>query len=548
MKGRPAGVRLAAGALLDRARLQRWMYQPLDIAALAAYRILFGLLMFVGTVRFMLQGWVERLFVEPTFHFKYWGFHWVQVPGPTGLHLLYAAIALSALLVALGAFYRVAIIAFWCLFTYAELMDVTTYLNHYYFVSLQALILCFLSPHRAWSIDAGRRPAAAVTTLPAWQTWWLRFQVGVLYLYAGLAKIESDWLFHAQPLNLWLPSHSGMPIIGPVLAQPWAHFAFSWFAFLFDTFIIAFMLWKRTRPIAFCVILVFHLFTHLFFNIGLFPFIMVFGVLIFFEPDWPRRLAKRLARGSTYALSTIAGFIGRPEPARPAAARWLSSRAAVRDRAGCRPNGDHRPVPVGTVTSAAVPIRWSRSQAIAALAVFGFCLVQFLLPLRHWAYPGTVLWHEQGMRFSWRVMLREKSGALDYRVVDATGHTVFVSPHRYLTMQQYREMAAQPDMILQLAHRIRDDYNGRGVGPVEVHADSKVSLNGRVARPMIDPQANLAAVSDGTARAAWILPPPIEPPPLLTRLKLPAPPPTPPPTPAATAVPGFGVQVPQNVW
>ncbi len=535
MSGRPAGIRLTAGALLDRARLHRWMYQPLDIAALAAYRILFGLLMFVGTLRFMGQGWIERLFVEPTFHFKYWGFHWVQVPGPMGLHLLYAGIALSALLVALGAFYRVAIIAFWCLFTYAELMDVTTYLNHYYFVSLQALILCFLSPHRAWSIDAARRPALAATTLPAWQTWWLRFQVGVLYLYAGLAKIESDWLFHAQPLNLWLPTHSGMPIIGPLLGQPWVHFAFSWFAFLFDTFIIAFMLWKKARPLAFCVILVFHFFTHLFFNIGLFPFIMVFGVLIFFEPDWPRRLARRLMR----VAATVAAFT-RSEARRPHADRWVPGRPEVRG-----PEAD-RPVP-DAAAAAAVPSRWTRWQATTALAVFGFCLMQFLLPLRHWAYPGTVLWHEQGMRFSWRVMLREKSGALDYRVVDATGHTVFVSPHRYLTMQQYREMAAQPDMILQLAHRIRDDYNARGVGPVEVYADSKVSLNARVARPIIDPQANLAAISDGTRRADWIMPPPTEPPPLLTRLKLPpapsAPLPTPaalPPTPAAAVVSGDG--------
>ena len=89
-------------------------------------------------------------------------------------------------------------------------------------------------------------------------------------------------------------------------------------------------------------------------------------------------------------------------------------------------------------------------------------------------------------------------------------------------MQQYREMAAQPDMILQLAHRIRDDYNARGVGPVGVYADSKVSLNARVARPMIDPRgANLAAISDGTRRADWIMPPPTEPPPLLTRLRLP---------------------------
>src|SRR5262245_55211535 len=247
-------------------RFLHWLTAPRDIAALAVYRMLIGGLMCVGALRFMSSGWIERLFVEPTFHFKYWGFEWVQVPGHAGLYLLYGGIALAAFMVAVGAFYRVAIIAFWCLFSYAELMDVTAYLNHYYFISLLTLILCFLSPHRAWSVDAWLRPGLRSATLPAWQTWWLRFQVALLYFYAGWAKFEPDWLLHAQPLNIWLPPHGGLPLLGPLLEMTWVQFAFSWFAFLFDTTIIGFMLWRRARPFAFAVILVFHYFTHLFFN------------------------------------------------------------------------------------------------------------------------------------------------------------------------------------------------------------------------------------------------------------------------------------------
>lgn len=449
----------------DANALHRRLNRPLDIAALAVFRMLFGGLMFVGTLRFMSCDWIELFYVEPRFHFKYWGFSWVQVPGETGLYLLYGGIALSALLVALGAFYRVAIVAFWCLFTYAELMDVTTYLNHYYFVSLLALILCFLSPHRAWSIDAWRRPALRADTLPAWQTGWLRFQVGLLYFYAGWAKFEPDWLLHAQPLNIWLPPHAGLPLIGPLLDEIWVHYAFSWFAFVFDVTIIGFMLWKRTRLAAFGVIVVFHVLTHLFFNIGLFPFIMVLSVLIFFEPDWPRAWLRRLGVRRDAAA-----------PQAPATAGWRPASAAF------------------------------------ATLVAGFCLFQFLLPLRHWLYPGTVLWHEQGMRFSWRVMLREKSGALAYRVVDAQGQPRIVTPRDYLSELQYREMAGQPDLILQLAHHIRDDFEARGLGPVQVYADSRVSLNGRAARRMIDPEADLARLPDGIARAAWITPPPDEPP------------------------------------
>ncbi|MEM8984003.1 MAG: HTTM domain-containing protein [Pseudomonadota bacterium] len=456
-------------------RLAHWLTAPRDIAALAVFRMLIGGLMCVGALRFIHNGWIERLYVEPEFHFKYWGFAWVQVPSETGLYLLYSAIAVTALLVALGAFYRLAIIAFWCLFTYAELMDVTYYLNHYYFISVLTLIMCFLSPHRYWSVDAWLRPSIRRDTLPAWQTYWLRYQVALLYFYAGWAKFESDWLLHAQPLNIWLPPHGGLPLLGPLLEMPWVHFAFSWFAFLFDTTIIAFMLWRRTRLYAFAVILVFHWFTHLFFNIGLFPLIMVFAVLMYFDADWPRSVGRQLRLP-----------ISMSKPA----------------------------------TTTAVP-SWRPLNTALAVAVVGFCVVQFVLPLRQWAYPGTVLWHEQGMRFSWRVMLREKSGSLEYRVLLGAEQTpVIVSPHDYLTELQYREMAGQPDLILQLAHHIHDDFVAKGYAPVEVYADSRVSLNGRAAHAMIDPSVDLAKTNLGLTVADWITPSPTEPPPLQRPLRL----------------------------
>lgn len=463
------------------------LFEPRDIAALAVFRILIGALMCFGALRFVLNGWVERMYVEPDFHFKFWGFEWVVVPSQTWLYALYGGIALTAFMVCIGAFYRIAIVAFWCLFTYAELMDVTTYLNHYYFVSLLALILCFLSPHRAWSVDAWRRPKLARATLPSWQTFWLRYQVALLYFYAGLAKFEPDWLLHAQPLNIWLPPHSGLPLIGPFLELTWVHFAFSWFAFLFDTTIIGFMLWRRTRPYAFVVILVFHYFTHLFFNIGLFPIIMVFSVLVFFDANWPRKLLRFLPSSSSPSSSS---------------------------------SGDQLDVYAEEGKRIATH-QWRPRATFSAYAIAIFCAFQFLFPLRQWLYPGTVLWHEQGMRFSWRVMVREKSGSLQYRVLyGSERQAALVSPNQYLTEDQYREMAGQPDMILQLAHHIRDEYVERGLAPVEIYADSRVSLNGRLAHRMIDPTVDLAQVEDNLRQANWITEPPIESPPLQKPLRL----------------------------
>jgi hypothetical protein len=116
------------------------------------------------------------------------------------------------------------------------------------------------------------------------------------------------------------------------------------------------------------------------------------------------------------------------------------------------------------------------------------------------------------MRFSWRVMTREKNGSVTYVVKQRdTGREWHVSPRSYLTGVQERELAVQPDLILQLAHHIADDFRAKG-HEVSVHADPLVSLNGRRAAPLIDPGVDLTQVRDGLAAKAWILPAPTTPP------------------------------------
>ncbi|MEA2748644.1 MAG: vitamin K-dependent gamma-carboxylase, partial [Myxococcales bacterium] len=299
-------------------------------------------------------------------------------------------------------------------------------------------------------------------SFPAWCTYLLRFQVGVVYVYAGLAKATSDWLLHAQPLNIWLSARTGMPVLGAIFDQRWAAFAFSWSGFLFDTFIVAFLLWKRTRAYAYVVVIGFHLMTWLLFPIGMFPFIMIASALVFLDPAWPQRLLRR--------APAIA--VGSPSP-----------------------------------------VATRRLHPAFVFAVAAFCLVQLLAPLRHRLYGGNVLWHEQGMRFSWKVMVREKNGSITYVVESARAHrTWYVEPHRYLTDRQEKELSTQPDLVLQLAHRVRDDFRAQGHDDVTVRVEALVSLNGRGAAPLVDPTIDLARVDDGLGKASWISPEPQGPP------------------------------------
>ncbi len=456
------------------ARALARLNEPYDAAALACFRVALGTLICVSALRFFAYGWIDDFFVRPRFFFRYWGFAWVPVPGPTGVHVLFGAVAAFGALLALGIAYRVVVVALFVAFTWVQLLDATNYLNHYYLVSLLLLLLCFMPLGRAWGIDALLFPRLRLRQMPAWMTWLLRFQVGCVYVFAGKAKLGADWLLHAQPLEIWLRARTDVPLLGAWFGERWVAYLFSWGGFLFDSTIVAFLLWRRTRAPAFAVLVVFHVLTGALFPIGMFPVIMVVSALVFFSPSWPRALVRRLRRLRPAAVP----------PGTPA-------------------DGVTHPAPAEAEVAAAGRLR----PAGLALAL-GWCALQVLVPLRQHLYGGNVLWHEQGMRFAWKVMVREKNASVTFWVRDkASGRRWYVPPRHYLDARQEREFAAQPDLVLQLAHRIAADERARG-REVTVSAEVLASLNARRLAPLVDDAVDLASEVDGLGAKRWILPAP----------------------------------------
>jgi len=444
------------------------MFKPVNSASLSAYRILFGLLNFVGLVRFWYLGWIERSFIEPQFLFKFWGFEWVTLWPGQGIYIHFALLIGVSVFLTFGLFTRVMSVLLFLGFTYIELLDVSNYLNHYYLVSLLCFINIFLPLNARWSLDNVLGLSARREFVPAWAIYWLRGQVATVYFFAGLAKFGTDWLLHAQPLNIWLTSQTGMPVIGPLLGYQWMHYLMSWGGFIFDLSIAFWMMNRFTRPYAYVAILGFHAMTYLLFPIGMFPAIMVVSALVFFSPEWPYRLVAYL-RGAPTLLPSVPSNL-----ALPGRVRWVAGGLAL------------------------------------------YFLIQWTLPFRHLAYPGDVLWNEEGMRFSWKVMIREKNTDIGFRVRDrATGREWQVSPSQYLAKHQESEMSGTPDMILQFAHFLKRKFSEQGM-EVAVFADTMTSFNGREARPLVDPTMDLTSATDTLAPKKWILPAPqAEPRPLM---------------------------------
>lgn len=438
-----------------------FLFQPAHIAPLATFRVLFGGVMFAGMVRFMAKGWVYDLYVKPAFHFTYYGFEWVKPPGELGMYALFAAVALSAFLVTIGLLYRVASVAFFLGFTYIELIDKTNYLNHYYFITLVSFLMALLPAGRYFSVDAWLRPSIRRTHVPRWMIIALQLQLAMVYFFAGVAKLNSDWLFRAMPLRIWLPPHTGLPLIGPLMDDAWVAYAFSWFGAVYDLLIVFLLADRRTRLFAYALVLAFHLMTAWLFPIGMFPYVMILLTLVFFPEAWHRKV-----------IDAVARRFGQPE--------------AV-------------PVSVGALRH----VRPARL-LVGVLAVH--FAVQVLLPFRYLLYPGQLFWTEQGYRFSWRVMLMEKAGTVFFYVTDpATGREGEVVNGDFLTPNQEKMMATQPDMILQFAHFLAGHYRRQGIADPKITAESYVTLNGSGSRPFLDRTVDLTKEREGFAPKRWIL-------------------------------------------
>lgn len=454
------------------------LFRPVDAASLAVFRVAFGAIMIWEVWRFFHYGWIERYYIEPLFHFTYFGFEWVRPWPATGMYLHFVILGACAAGILLGLCYRLCAALFFIGFSYVFLLEQARYLNHFYLICLLGLILVFVPAHRFFSADAFLRPSIRSETIPAWSLWLLRAQIGVVYIFGGVAKMGGDWLA-GEPMRMWLADRGDLPVAGPHLAHESAAWIFSYGGLFFDLLIVPLLLWRRTRPFAVALAVLFHATNAWLFQIGIFPWMMIAATLLFLPADWPRRFLGRCVRPASDGVGSL--FPG-VTPANSPSFAEKSSRPLF---------------------AAAAARRWKLTVALLG----GFLAFQFLMPLRHLVYPGNVNWTEEGHRFAWHMKLRSKRAVARFFGRDpATGLVWEFDCREYLPYWQYRKMSARPDMILQFAHFLAEDFRQNHGVAIEVFAEVAASLNGRPPQLLVDPGINLVEQRRTLLPASWIVP------------------------------------------
>jgi hypothetical protein len=441
--------------------ISKYLLKTTHAAPLAIFRLATGCMLFFGIVRFWLNGWIHELYIKPKYFFSFYGFDFIKPLG-NYTYLLFIICAVAAIMVAIGFWYRQAIVILFLSFTYIELMDKSTYLNHYYFNTLVLFLMMFLPAHRYFSVDAYRNKALNTAIIPKWNIDAIKFLVLILYFYAGVAKLNSDWLLNALPLKIWLPARNDMSMIGWLFNYKITAYIFVWVGCIYDL-TIGFFLWNsKTRPYAYFSVVIFHFVTAILFPIGMFPYIMMVTALVFFSAQFHQNMIRFMSK----LLKLPMSFIN-------------NNQFYVR-----------KPFVVN----------------FKLIIISIFFLFQLMIPFRYLLYPQELFWSEEGYRFSWRVMLMEKAGYAQFTVKGTNGKAIVVNNQDFLTLLQEKMMSTQPDFILQYAHLLRDYYHKNGYPNPQVFADVYVSLNGRIGQTFVNPTTDLAKEKESFKPKNWILP------------------------------------------
>ncbi len=437
------------------------LLRPTDIAILAYLRIGFGLMLLIELTNHYFINELGEI-IDRKMQFSYYGFEWLQHNTLIGVHLHHALIILGALGVMLGIFYRFSSILLFLSYVSFSLIERTTYINHTYLYSLLCFLIIFLPANCAVSFDVWRNPRLKRGTIPFWMIGVFIFEISIVYFYAGVAKLNTDWL-QAIPMKFWMPNKEEQCALGwitnflgfSIMSKEWFGWLLSYAGCLFDLSIAFIMLNKKTRKLGLCVAVCFHFTNVLIFGLASFPWFSMLMTTIYFPPHFPRKLR--------------------------ALKKFFTSNRLIDNF-----NNESK---------------FHASRTMYLFIAFG--VFQLIFPLRQFLYKNNS-WSERGHMYSWHMMLRGKDGSLLFKVIDKFGKVKYVRPSKHLTKHQYRVCRGQPDLILQFAHYIRDELYD---DTVKVYAVSSLSLNKRKKFQEIVPKdLDLSKESRCFEDYTWIVP------------------------------------------
>ncbi|XP_039963538.1 vitamin K-dependent gamma-carboxylase [Bactrocera tryoni] len=487
-----------------------WLHRPVDASALGVFRMLYGLAMCIDIAEERGGSQMDTRFGEPQ-HCHFPLFDSVKAFPLPVMGCIYLLMWLGALGIMLGYRYRLSCLAYIVPYWYIFLLDKPAWNNHSYLFGLVGTILLFTGANRYCSLDKYLQPNMS-DTVPYWNYFLIKFQFFVLYMYAGLKKLTAEWLSGYAMSSLsehWVFTPFRSLLSSDLTDLLVVH----WFTAIFDFSIAFFMTWEATRLLATPFMLSFHLMNSRLFVIGMFPWVCLAEVPLFFGFSWPRKLSLKCLL-QFVSSPTICKAKSKQQESQnseePKAATELNaaSRVVTASTQSTTSNSDDQIEKTATTNCFAAKLR-------AALVLF-YCALQLFLPYSHFITKGYNNWTEGLYGYSWNMMVHTYDTVLtSVKLVDnSNGEVHYLDPYAFT---EYDRWTKHADMALQYAKcieaNIRDDYaRNPQASPlsstnISIYFDIWCSMNGRFQQRVYDPRVDLLKAEWSPFKpTSWSLP------------------------------------------
>jgi hypothetical protein len=440
-----------------------WLSQPIDPLVLGIFRIGFGLFMTYTMIHYFEIGLIRNMFVLPQTNFQYDFVRWIKPLPENYLNVLMGFLLSCALAISAGLWFKWACRLFAVGYAYIFLLDKSIYNNHIYLFILLAILLSFTDADRVLSL---RKQSKEPFLAPRWQVFILQMQIVIVYFYGGIAKLTKDWLFNCQPVRVLVEKLPTDHILAHLFKNEAGIFLLNYGGLIIDLGAPLFLWHKPFRKWAIFLFVGFNLLnSRIFSDIGIFPYVMLFSLLLFYEPgDLP--------------------FI-------------RSQKVKNKDQQ----SGDQN---LGEVRTAGIG-------ATSRLSVFlyFYFVFQLVFPFRGHFLPNPLDWTTIGNRFSWRMKVDTRDiEEMNFFVHSAAyDQPVPVDIHTFINDMQIRNLSMDPRSVVDFAKYIKAEVIKHGAVDPEIKATIRLRYNGRLPQLFVDPETDLSSVDVSPFRKLdWVYP------------------------------------------
>ncbi|EDO38994.1 predicted protein [Nematostella vectensis] len=463
-------------------RIQEYLLTPCDPSNLAILRILFGLFMVIDIpqergLSSLHSRWEEGMCYFPLFNV-------LQPLSVDWMHIVYLVMLAGASGIFLGFMFRISCILFIIPYWYVFWLDKGVWNNHSYLYGLFSIMLLMTDSNRYWSLDGLINPKIRNAEIPKWNYFLFRFQVFLVYFYAGIKKLDQDWMTGYSMTGLskeWVFDPFRAFLSDETIDLVLVHIC----GLCFDLFVGFFLLFDKTRPIGILFALAFNGMNSQMFHIGMFSYTMMATLPLFCSPSWPKKLFSRMPSWLTFILPTT--------DAAQQSHHCLYE--AAKDKQ--------------------VNSKQASLQQLLMLTVFAcYVAAQLFLPYSHFITKGYNGWTQGLYGYSWDMMVHSWSTQhVRIKVVDqVTGKEIFIKPGAFIGggRRRHSRWNSHPDMIKQYVDCLAEKLKARedlDISEPAIYLDIWRSMNRRFQQRFVNPNIDiLHADWSPFQKTTWVQP------------------------------------------